>query len=439
MSSRFITATAGPVTLMSGSTVTINPDQFRSENVFSPPPSQIIITQPPTSTSAPIIDFTSLNFKVQLLFNGPQSQVLSTSGIAGVKPTIDPNPTPTTRQVTIDFHNTDSTASKDKYVFLFDFTQGNTFTSPVITITLSRDKFFSIDDTVGANTTVMSIPQSTTTITQNTANSIASNTANNIALNTSDNITSNTANSIALNNINFTRSNILRTCNCVKPNIQEIISGNINPLTLNKQNILGVKECPCINVPILNIEGQTLIDGSDIGDNIFTIIDKFQYYCIDDIPPKDNHCGVFHVKESQLKVTQFRRCCPKIVSVVKGEGETLYDKLENIFRTLGEEEIGVDFETFYTRIFFYAMLKFSLARIRYGKFNIDFLLGKFNEKFLRDLGNSRFCEALHLFLDCDSIVFGYNRYFKFDNKCQEEKDKKDKKDNEIKHKCKNRK
>lgn len=216
-------------------------------------------------------------------------------------------------------------------------------------------------------------------------------------------------------------------CGCILPNLEDINNGILNPVSRDEQTILQAKECKCISVPILNINGQTNVDGSDMGDVIFTIIDTFQYYCHDEIPPCQNKCGVYHASESELKKTVFRQCCPKIVSVLIGEDLrddmklTAYEKLENIFRVLGEDGVGTDFQTFYPRVFFYAMVKYILGRILYGEFNINILLRKNNEKFLKDLGKSRFCEALHIFLDCDSNVFGYDRYFKWDKDCKRQR------------------
>lgn len=60
------------------------------------------------------------------------------------------------------------------------------------------------------------------------------------------------------------------------------------------------------------------------------------------------------------------------------------------------------------------MLKFILARILYNKFDINFLLRKHDQKFLNSLSKSRFCKALPLFTDTESIIFGYGKYFKND-------------------------
>jgi len=182
----------------------------------------------------------------------------------------------------------------------------------------------------------------------------------------------------------------------------------------NVPQLLTFNNTNKIEVPILDILGQTLIDGSDIGDIIFTIKDEFQYYCTNDILPKFNKCGTYNVSLSDLKTTIFHKCCPKIVSVVIGNGETWYDKTEYLFKKLGKEKIGANFGDFRLRMFLYAMLKFILTRILYNKFDINFLLRKYNERFLKDLGKSRFCEALKVLLDPNSIIFGYDKYFKLD-------------------------
>ena len=191
----------------------------------------------------------------------------------------------------------------------------------------------------------------------------------------------------------------------------ERVSGNgLLSKSINKTEKSTINDVNDAEVPILNILGQTLIDGSDIGNVIFTIQDKYQYYC--PIPPEFNKCGTYHINKLELKTTIFDKSCPKIVSVVIGNGETWYDKTEYLFDKLGKEKIGANFGDFRLRMFLYAMLKFILARILYGKFNINFLLRKYNEKFLNDLSKSRFCEALHLFTDSNSTIFGYDKYFK---------------------------
>lgn len=167
-------------------------------------------------------------------------------------------------------------------------------------------------------------------------------------------------------------------------------------------------------VPTLNIEGQTLVFGSDIGNVIFTINDQYQYYCSDvDIEKKNNSCE-YYINEEEVLITVFNKCCPKIADVVIGEGDNLYDKLDLLFQQYGEEEIGVPLTVFYPNLFFYAMLKYILARLLYGNFDTKYLLQKYNQRFLKDLSESRFCGISIIFYRCvDNIcVQNYDRYFK---------------------------
>ena len=218
----------------------------------------------------------------------------------------------------------------------------------------------------------------------------------------------NTNNSNLLSRVQNTNQNTIQ--NTIRKNnkiISHIISAE-NVIQSNNKNIIS-SEINNIRVPIIDIFGQTLIDGSDVGDMKFTIGDKFTYYNKCSI----NKCSINYIDISQLKETQFQKCCPKMVSVVKGKGETLREKLLHIY-TKKQDIIRLSFQQFYENVVLYGMLKYILSRILYGKFNINFLLGKFNKQFLKDLRLSRFCEFLEIFIDCKSPLFGYNQFFKCD-------------------------
>lgn len=172
--------------------------------------------------------------------------------------------------------------------------------------------------------------------------------------------------------------------------------------------------CENIRVPIVSIIGQTTIDGSDVGDVIFTICDEFTYYKDEKIST-DNMCAVIYINHDQIKQTVFNQCCPFMVSVLRGHGLTLQEKAANIFAKISST-ISVSFVEFYDNIILYGMAKYILSRILYGNFDINYLLGKYNDKFLRDLDESRFCSFVQFFNDCESSVYGYNKYFKFGEK-----------------------
>ena len=180
----------------------------------------------------------------------------------------------------------------------------------------------------------------------------------------------------------------------------------------------GCSSCSCLSpdnngnvkVPEIFLLARTTFTGSDIGEAFFTVCDEFSYYGEERLCSK---CGTYTIKPSQVKTTTFDRCCPYIVSVVRGKGETLYEKINYLWNKY-REKIGVSFDEFYTNIVTYAMAKYILSRLLYGKFKIDYILGKYNEQFLNDLLKSRFCNFVGYFTSYDSPVSGYGKYFKYD-------------------------
>lgn len=184
-----------------------------------------------------------------------------------------------------------------------------------------------------------------------------------------------------------------------------------SPIPCTECSCLTTNNCKKVNIPIVNILGQVTVDYSDIGDVIFTICDKYQYYDCERIVCNENKCSLSdYIKPKDLKQTKFRECCPFMVSVLKGEGETLKEKSDYLWE-LNKEELGISPNDFYMNIIFYGMTKYILSRILYGKFNINYLLGKYNKRFLKDLGRSRFCGAVELYLNCENPSYGYNKYF----------------------------
>jgi hypothetical protein len=162
------------------------------------------------------------------------------------------------------------------------------------------------------------------------------------------------------------------------------------------------------NIPQILINAQTTLNGSDIGDAVFTIYDEFQYY--DYIIP-NNNCPPEQIPPQNIKQTLFRECCPYMVSVVKGTGETLLEKLEYLFNK-GLVNLP-NIYVFYEDIVLYGMAKYILSRLLFGKFNINYLLGKYNDKFLKKLSTSRFCKFTAFF---ESEPYNhYNDYFLYNN------------------------
>ncbi len=155
-------------------------------------------------------------------------------------------------------------------------------------------------------------------------------------------------------------------------------------------------------IPRATLQVQTTLNGFDIGDASFTIYDEFTYYNSKEIP--DNTCKNRTLPIEDIKTTILRQCCPYMVSVVRGEGLTLWDKLNYLFDN--EDTGSSNVYEFYRNMAVYGMTKYYLSYLLYGKFNINYLLGKYNEKFLKKLGESRFCKFVEYFDEND-----YNKFF----------------------------
>jgi len=176
------------------------------------------------------------------------------------------------------------------------------------------------------------------------------------------------------------------------------IGANITSIVIGSSSapkILGINNE--IEVPRIDISGQTLIDGSDVGEIIFTISDKFFYYSNNPIELNTKICKKDYTFIKDLKETIFDKSCPKMVSVFIGKGEFLYTKVERLWVTLNITDPNLTI--FYNDVIRYGMVRYILSRILYGNFNINYLLRKYYKKFLIDLGKSRFCGAVQFFKD----------------------------------------
>lgn len=168
-----------------------------------------------------------------------------------------------------------------------------------------------------------------------------------------------------------------------------------------------------ILVPSILIQGQTTFSGEDIADIKFTISDTRTYY--DHKPLINTECGIYKATPDQIQLTIFQKCCPEIslFPVLRGKGDTAFDKAMFLFKQESQEfqdTVGF-YQFYYKNLILYAMSKYILSYILYGKFSMKFLLQKYNEQFFIDLGMSRFCGAVKIFND-DQQLGCYNKYFK---------------------------
>jgi len=130
----------------------------------------------------------------------------------------------------------------------------------------------------------------------------------------------------------------------------------------------------------IDILGQTLFDGSDVGQMIF------------------------NVKYDNI-TTIYNKSCPKMVSVFIGDSEYLITKVNDLWLKLN---ISIELPEFYEQIIRYGMLRYILSKLLYGNFNINYLLRKYYEKFLIDLNNSKFCNFNSFF-----TTLPYSQFYKY--------------------------
>lgn len=162
-----------------------------------------------------------------------------------------------------------------------------------------------------------------------------------------------------------------------------LIKNNVSTDGLISNKIQNISK----NNPEIFIISQYLIDWSDIGETTFEVKQINQH-------------------------KKFTRSCPKIVSVLKGKGSTASDKMNYIYQKKNVNISGINFRDNLVK---YSMLKYFLCKILYGKWNIQFLLGKYHKKFIKDLQNSDFNTFVEFFINPESDVYDYVKYFLYDN------------------------
>lgn len=181
-----------------------------------------------------------------------------------------------------------------------------------------------------------------------------------------------------------------------------IMNDNIN----NTQQSL----CVCndiqgdVNIPIINISGQTTVNGDYLSDMLFIIKDKYKYYKYCNKKVYDKQCNIM-INSNYLKTTTLYQNNIPLEKVLKGKcGVTLKEKAYNI-------NPEPEFNSFYKNLILYAMVKYVLSYILYGKFNLNYLLNKYNNDFFKHLQKSRFSYFIIFFTNPQYNVVGFNKYF----------------------------
>lgn len=187
-----------------------------------------------------------------------------------------------------------------------------------------------------------------------------------------------------------------------------ILDTNINDNVINDVDYT----CKKVKLPQIIIKGQANIDGTNLGDMKFTILDKYQYYEQSSII--GTKCGNFYGYPKYLKETIFRKYGKKISlnGVLRGKGCNALEKAQHIYDRDKKLQKKISFYDFYyDNLTLYAMSKYILSYLLYGKFDINFLLGKYNNEFYINLANSRFCHFIDSYTN-DKKLKSYNKYFK---------------------------
>lgn len=159
---------------------------------------------------------------------------------------------------------------------------------------------------------------------------------------------------------------------------------------INNKNLLKNSS---LLVPQINIIGSTLVDGSDVGQIIFKIKDKYSY-TQNTAKANNGICKMEEITTDQLIITNFEKDCILIKNLVIGNGESLRKKIGNIWNDSTD-----NFDEFFGDFLEYSMARYILSKILYGDFNKKYLLRKYYNKFLLDLGKSRFCNFVNFFKD----------------------------------------
>jgi len=74
--------------------------------------------------------------------------------------------------------------------------------------------------------------------------------------------------------------------------------------------------------------------------------------------------------------------------------------------------MDINYIEFTKNLMKYSMVRYLLAKILYGDFDIKYIKNKYTKQFIKDLNNSRFCNFVNFFNDPNSEVFEYDQYFK---------------------------
>ena len=212
--------------------------------------------------------------------------------------------------------------------------------------------------------------------------------------------------------------------------LQQQITGNSNstqvtvtPSTISFNNICTSCRNIEINdndqmqeIPVITVTLQSDIRGINMGEAAFNVYDSVSYCteypcnkeqkCCKNVMEEKttNFCPIVTIPWNKTKLTKYSQY-PPLQEVLRGKGCTLKEKATSI-----KDDPNLTLNQFILRLMTYGMLKYILARLITGEFNLKWLLYKNNREFFIKLENSRLCRFIEAFNSPE--IRGYNKYFK---------------------------
>ncbi|CAK7994786.1 Hypothetical protein POVR1_LOCUS310 [uncultured virus] len=141
------------------------------------------------------------------------------------------------------------------------------------------------------------------------------------------------------------------------------------------------------------------------------------FYTVDDIQPYSGsyNCKVTILeKDGRLVYRTEFSTFPEINPVVKGKGCSLLQKFTSLIE---KYNLGMTIDQFTGSMALYALSKYILGRLLFGKFSLKYLTRSFNVTFLETLQNSRFQQFKQLYTNPSFGLIGFERFFKRSIKC----------------------
>lgn len=205
-------------------------------------------------------------------------------------------------------------------------------------------------------------------------------------------------------------SNILYYGSFIENSYEGYDPGNnpLDPVTVAvTEEVLAAEKClkhsddePLVSVPTITVDYVT--DLNNILKCSYKIVDIYYYSCGGVALGTARYPQEAHACE--LYTTVIKKRDVEFAKVVIGTGESLSDKAKQL--CVSYEYLGR-----------YAVVKFILIRLLYGKFSYNRLRRRHNTQFYTDLSNSRFYKFVEFFtayLPDNGVMFnlsGYEKYF----------------------------